>query len=403
MPLILEEDLQKLKDAMSAIFAVINNVAIDKDETRRAKSISIGNGLATSEKEDNQMLINVHGVHVSKKIRKDGRFQGYCTIAGQKVFCYGKSVEEVTKKIAAVVGKGIIPKKRKRRTAVKLSAWVEKWLELYKVPNVKPTTLQNIRDVLKPAVSKLGEKDINAIKTEDLQKLLIGISSDRARDLCLTYLNQLFKKAQQIGSIKKNPCEAVEVKKHKSGHRNALTRQQQAEFMEAVKTIPARPLFIFLLQTGLRIGEALALTYADIDFEQKTVTVNKDVVFIDGKRIDQDTPKSAAGVRTIPVPEEAMRLISRNANGAALVFPYTYAGARSALRRVSSVLGYDVTAHMLRHTYATRLEEAGLSPKVKQYLLGHSTSRMTQDVYTHIQSDFIKEKAELIRSAFRQE
>ena len=375
MPLILEEDLQKLKDAMSAIFAVINNVAIDKDETRRAKSISIGNGLATSEKEDNQMLINVHGVHVSKKIRKDGRFQGYCTIAGQKVFCYGKSVEEVTKKIAAVVGKGII----------------------------KPTTLQNIRDVLKPAVSKLGEKDINAINTEDLQKLLIGISSDRARDLCLTYLNQLFKKAQQLGSIKKNPCEAVEVRKHKSGHRNALTRQQQAEFMEAVKKIPARPLFIFLLQTGLRIGEALALTYADIDFEQKTVTVNKDVVFIEGKRIDQNTPKSAAGVRTIPVPEEAMHLISRNANGAALVFPYTYAGARSALRRVSSVLGYDVTAHMLRHTYATRLEEAGLSPKVKQYLLGHSTSRMTQDVYTHIQSDFIKEKAELIRSAFRQE
>ena len=191
MPLILEEDLQKLKDAMSAIFAVINNVAIDKDEARRAKSISIGNGLATSEKEGNQMLINVHGVHISKKIRKDGRFQGYCTIAGQKVFCYGKSVEEVTKKIAAVVGKGIIPKKRKRRTAVKLSAWVEKWLELYKVPNVKPTTLQNIRDVLKPAVSKLGEKDINAINTEDLQKLLIGISSDRARDLCLTYLNQL--------------------------------------------------------------------------------------------------------------------------------------------------------------------------------------------------------------------
>lgn len=403
MPLILEEDLQKLKNAMTDVFAVINNVAIDKDEIRRAKAIHLGNGLATSEKEDNQMLIDVHGVHVSQKIRKDGRFQGYCTIAGQKIFCYGKSVKEVTEKISAIVSKGIVPKKKKRRTNTKLSAWIEKWIELYKVPNVKPATLQNIRDVLKPAAAKLGEKEIYAITADDLQKVLNGISSDRGRELCLTYLNQLFKKAQLLDSIKKNPCEAVEIKKHKSERRNALTRQQQTDFLDAIKMMPARPLFIFLLETGLRIGEALALTYADINFEQKTVTVNKDVVFIDGKRIEQDTPKSAAGIRTVPVPDEAIQLIPRKTNRAQIVFPYTYAGARSALRRVSAMLGYDITAHMLRHTYATRLEEAGISPKVKQYLLGHSTSRMTQDVYTHIQSDFIKEKAELIRSAFNRE
>ena len=260
-----------------------------------------------------------------------------------------------------------------------------------------------IRQVLKPAAAKLGEKEIYAITADDLQKVLNGISSDRGRELCLTYLNQLFKKAQLLDSIKKNPCEAVEIKKHKSERRNALTRQQQTDFLDAIKMMPARPLFIFLLETGLRIGEALALTYADINFEQKTVTVNKDVVFIDGKRIEQDTPKSAAGIRTVPVPDEAIQLIPRKTNRAQIVFPYTYAGARSALRRVSAMLGYDITAHMLRHTYATRLEEAGISPKVKQYLLGHSTSRMTQDVYTHIQSDFIKEKAELIRSAFNRE
>lgn len=402
VPLILEEDLQQLKSAVAAIFSVINNIAIDKDETRRAKAIYIGDGLAASKKEDNQMLIDVPGVHVGKKIRKDGRFQGYCTISGQKIFCYGKTAEEVKKKIADMIGKGVVPKKKKRRTAVQLSAWIEKWMDLYKAPNVKPATLQNIRDVLKPAVSKLGGKDVGAVTAEELQKLLIGMS-ERMRDLCLTYLNQLFKKAQQLGTIKKNPCEAVEVKKHQSAHRNALTRQQQEDFLEAVKKISAQPLFVFLLQTGLRIGEALALTYADIDFERGTVSVNKDVVFINGKRIDQPTPKSAAGVRSVPVPEEAMLLIPRGKEESALVFPYTYAGARSAFRRVSELLGYTVTAHMLRHTYATRLEEAGISPKIKQYLLGHSTSRMTQEIYTHVQKDFINEKAELIRSAFRKE
>lgn len=73
---------------------------------------------------------------------------------------------------------------------------------------------------------------------------------------------------------------------------------------------------------------------------------------------------------------------------------------RSALRRISLLLVFHVSAHILRQTYAARLEEASVSSKVKQYLLGHSTSRMTQDVYTHIQSDFINEKVEQIRSAF---
>lgn len=159
-------------------------------------------------------------------------------------------------------------------------------------------------------------------------------------------------------------------------------------------------MFAFLLQTGLRIGEALALTHEDIDREKKTVSVNKDVVFIAGKRIEQDTPKSAAGVRSVPIPGEALTLISKANGTEKSVFSFTYDYVRSALRRISLSLGFNVSAHILRHTYATRLEEAGVSPKVKQYLLGHSTSRITQDVYTHIQSDFINEKAEQIRSAF---
>ena len=399
MPLILEEDLQKLKSALSIIFSVINNVAADKDEVQRARAITYGNDL-TAPKENSQMLIDVKGACISKVPRKDGRFQGYCKIAGQKVFCYGKTKEEVKQKIADILQKGVLPKKKKKRTVFKLSAWIEKWIELYKAPNVKPSTLQNIRDVIKPAAAALGEKDLTAITTEDLQKLFVSFSSERTRDLCRTYLDQLFKKAELLGMIKKNPCLAVEVKKHKTAHREALTRQQQADFLKAIETQPLRPLFVFLLQTGLRIGEALALTHEDIDREKKTVSVNKDVVFIAGKRIEQDTPKSAAGVRSVPIPDEALTLIAKANGTEKSVFLFTYDYVRSALRRISLSLGFNVSAHILRHTYATRLEEAGVSSKVKQYLLGHSTSRMTQDVYTHIQSDFINEKAEQIRSAF---
>ena len=66
------------------------------------------------------------------------------------------------------------------------------------------------------------------------------------------------------------------------------------------------PLFCLLLTTGLRIGEALALDPSDFNYSAKTVTVSKDVVWVDGKKILQSTPKSKAGFRTVPVPENVL-------------------------------------------------------------------------------------------------
>ena len=161
-----------------------------------------------------------------------------------------------------------------------------------------------------------------------------------------------------------------------------------------------QPLITFLLETGLRIGEALALTYADIDFEQKTVSVSKNVVFIEGKRIDQDTTKSAAGVRIVPIPSSAMQLLNERADKETVIFPFTYSAVRNCMRRLQETLGFSLSAHLLRHTYATRLEEAGISPKLKQYLMGHSTLEMTQNTYTDVQIEYVNANSDKIKAAF---
>lgn len=62
----------------------------------------------------------------------------------------------------------------------------------------------------------------------------------------------------------------------------------------------------------------------------------------------------------------------------------------SNFRAASAKLGFHVSAHILRHTYATRLEEAGVPAKVAQYLMGHATIQMTKDVYTDVQDGYIK-------------
>ena len=118
---------------------------------------------------------------------------------------------------------------------------------------------------------------------------------------------------------------------------------------------------------------------------------------MDGKEIIQP-PKSKAGVRTVPVPDDIFFDISKIKTSR--VFPIGYNTVRLAFVRVSKNLGFTVTAHMLRHTYATRLEEAGISPKIKQYLLGHSSIEMTQNVYTDTQGHYIDSLSDGIRAVF---
>lgn len=72
------------------------------------------------------------------------------------------------------------------------------------------------------------------------------------------------------------------------------------------------------------------------------------------------------------------------------LFTYKQGTVASNFRTVSAKLGFRVSAHILRHTYATRLEEAGVPAKVAQYLMGHATIQMTKDVYTDVQDSYIK-------------
>lgn len=390
------DELEKIKIYAQMLLEVVNQAELKRYQEKKD---------AANAKEQ-QMLIDLSGISVNSKPRTDGRYQGYYTIDGKKHYVYGKSESEVKTKIEFFLKHGA-PKKKPakkkadmKKAAPTVSEWLTQWIEFYKAPNLKPSTMKSLQGSLKIVFQRLGDKDLTQITTEDLQALLLGIQGGRARDMCKGYLEQAFRKAFLRGIISKDPCQALEIKKHRQEHRNALTRQQQANLIDAIQGIKMQPLITFLLETGLRIGEALALTYADIDFEQKTVSVSKNVVFIEGKRIDQDTTKSAAGVRIVPIPEEVMNLLPKRTDDQDLVFPYAYSGVRSALRRISNALGFTVTAHLLRHTYATRLEEAGISPKMKQYLMGHASLGMTQNTYTDIQPEYVKEKAEQIKAAF---
>ncbi len=360
----------------------------------------------TAPQKENQMLlsIDVPGISINATPRKDGRFQGYATRDGEKKYFYGKTREEVKQKIAQFWKEGQVESRKKviqQKSSPLFGEFTEKWIALYKAPKLKPSSLETMRASLKFALTKFGEKRLVTITADDLQEMLLGIAGTRIRQLCFSNLKQIFRKAYLQGMIKRNPCEAVELQQHKSEKKHALTRLEESKFFPEVNGTKYELLFRLILATGLRIGEALALIRADIDFTKHTVTVSKDVVFLNGKRILQDCPKTDAANRTLPLPAELCSELEKIQTYE--LFPFSYNSIRLVMSRISKKIGIKVSPHILRHTYATRLEEAGIPPKIKQYLMGHASMRMTQDVYTDTQRDYIESVSDKIRGIFEEE
>lgn len=364
----------------------------------------INNGYALTTPTENQMLIEIQvdGVSVNTKPRPDGRFQGYATDDdGHKQYFYGKTREEVIVKIRNHLQGG----KQKRKTVKKKKAplfgeYVQKWIEIYKKPNLKLTSYQNLIYAIEPAQAEFGNTPIDKISDSDIQILLQSITSSRKRDLCKLHLNAIFKKAVATNVIKRNPCDAVEIKRHKAKKIKALTLGEQTKFLKAAETSKHSLLFNFLVTTGLRVGEALALLRSDIDFDKCTVTVSKNVVFVKGKRIEQDTPKTDAGNRTVPVPQDICRQLFSIPTER--LFPGTYNSVKSAIDRIAATVGLEnVTLHVLRHTYATRLGEAGIPDKIIQYLMGHASLEMTKNVYTDVLTPYLESVSVKIRDIFK--
>lgn len=366
-----------------------------------------GNALTTTEKESQMLLemkVEMKGVSITRRPRQDGRYQGYIIQDdGQRKYFYGRNYEDVSNKIKEFLKNGQLRQhdakkvKSRKKASPMFCVYMNEWIETYKKPNLKPSSLRSLLSSLKYAEEAFKDKMIGDITSNDIQKLLIGINAERVRDLCKINLSQLFKKAVLQGIIKNNPCDAVEIKRHRASHKNALTKAEQEVFLRAASKTRYSLLYRFLLCTGLRIGEALALKRSDFDFEKETVSVNKNVVFVNGDKIEQ-TPKTEAGYRIVPVPQNICREVERMQGET--VFPYSYNAVRLATDRIAKETGLNVTLHILRHTYATRLEEGNIQPKLKQYLLGHASLAVTQNIYTDTTTEYIESVSGKVQNVF---
>jgi len=226
-----------------------------------------------------------------------------------------------------------------------------------------------------------------------------------------TVLNGIMRYAIRQGALDTNPMRDVGRitagrQQKRERKRRALTHveredwlaKMEADVVAAHRDLP--DLCRFMLATGCRIGEVLAVTFDDVDVASKTVSIDWTVVRVKGQGLQRRPTKSAAGERTLRLPGWAVDMIVRRGDrlgwaGPLFPIPDRRRGSQRHtgvwrdpsntsrdLRQARDRAGYGwVTSHVFRKTVATLMDEAGMTAREIADQLGHARPSLTQDVY----------------------
>ncbi len=305
-----------------------------------------------------------------------------------------------------------------------VDAWFEYWIGI-KQKTVRPNTVRNYTERYNINIKKvIGKKLLTDVKPIHCQKIFTdmadeGYKTSTIYQARITLYNMLeFAKENDV--ILNNPCKkSVKSDMGKpSDKKEALTIDVQKKFLEAAEGQSYENQFRFVLQTGLRTGELVGLKWEDIDFVNKTIKISRTMEYrysVGEWRVGP--PKSQSGYRTIPLTDEAIRILraQKEKNKNIKIIPIEWAEHVFLCRKGEPVKNstYDTalfkicdkagikrfSMHVLRHTFATRCIEGGMLPKTLQKILGHSNIGITMNLYVHITEDEKKREIDLVASA----
>lgn len=260
--------------------------------------------------------------------------------------------------------------------------------------------------------SVIGSMKISEVKLAHCQMIISKMIDENYSNssimLAGAVMKGLFEYAVECDVIMKNPYR-VKLKKNvgkPKAKKEALTTSEQQRFLEAIQDHPYENQYRFILQTGLRIGELMGLKWEDVDFQKKTISVQRTMRYVYGEKEWQaGTPKSDAGYRTIPLTDEAVAILKnqkkKNASYNVVRLDnhdYIFISEKgshlsatiydTALEKICRKAGLRYfSVHILRHTFATRCIEAGMKPKTLQTIMGHAQIGVTMDLYVHTTED----------------
>lgn len=246
----------------------------------------------------------------------------------------------------------------------------------------------------------LGELRCHEATVTRMDRFIVSMRTHHGSSItktARTVLNGIFGYAVRHGALPVNPMREVSrvasdpkrvPRAMTTAEREQWLRKMDADFLAVKHDIP--DLTRFLLGTGARIGECLAVTFDDVDLLDGVVRIDHGIVAVKGQGLQRTRTKTATSRRTLRLPASTLRMLEQRLTrlGDGPVFPSEAGTWRDpsntarAFRDARKRAGFDwVTTHVFRKTVATMLDEAGVGDRIVADQLGHARVSLTKDVY----------------------
>lgn len=351
--------------------------------------------------------------------RKDGRWEGRYSIPSKdgsgayiRKSIYGDTQEEVRKELTRIINE-IDENVHIEPVNIKLGIWIDDWMKLYVANTVKQLTYDQYVCECNHIKEELGEIKLSNLKSSHIQafynKLLnVNRLSPKTVKNIHGVLHKALDQAVELEYIKTNPSNKCKLPKANNKEFHPMETDEISRFLELIEKDRFKNLFYTTLFVGLRRGEVLGLTWDCVDFDNCTITINKqlkrDTHYAHYKYILDSTKNSKARTIRVATPvmvvladqkkwqqkasecaggawSNEMNLVFTNELGRNLKHDIVY----KSYKKIVTELGRpDLRLHDLRHTYATISIEAGDDIKTVQGNLGHATASFTLDRYGHV-------------------
>ena len=309
---------------------------------------------------------------------------------------------------------------------ITVSDWLQKWLEVYIVPTVSPTTLVGykgmIRRYIDPLIGHLQVQEMNALAVQIwVNKLKASPSSGEpltAGTIKHTYhvLRGAMDKAVQAGLIHRSPCAGIQLPKGEKKKPVIYDETQIQQLLDFTRGTEMELIIDLELCMGMRRGELLGLQWQDVNWEKNQIHIIRSRVAVDGKSVVKQ-PKTESGTRTLDVPEILMKKLKsykvkcmeqKIRVGRRLleedfiivhpdgkpIYPEYVSQMFTKLQKRANLP--KCRFHDLRHLCASIMVKQGVEVKVAQERLGHKDITTTMNIYAHVLPGSAREAAEKI-------
>ena len=363
--------------------------------------------------------------------RKDGRWEGRYTAGrdpetGKTIYknVLGKTQAEVKEKLkqAITASQQLDVSRVKTYT---LESWMNLWYETYVEPRLREKTKAYYRNYIdNHIIPSLGKIPLEKLTTIQIQKFYNDLQKNgrvqryqhiELKDKGLsvrvvrgihTLLSNCLEQAVTERLILVNPAKGCRLPKLEKKEMKILPQEKIGPYLMEADKRGLLAAFYLELTTGLRRGELLALLWTDLDVDNRTISVTKQVNRINGKLV-VNQPKTQNSIRTLAIPQQAVDLLvaeHQKHPSNPYLFPSPKTGTmfdpdsfRHTHDKILKTIGAEhIRFHDLRHTFATLSLKNGVDVKTLSGALGHYSAGFTLSTYTHATAEMKRDAAETI-------